>query len=94
MCKTVTKQVLEGLRCLHRFNIIHQDINPSNILVFDYDVLNFHCKIADFTHAESISLRTFPDNAQGTAAYMSLECAQGKRCDHKVDVFACGKVAL
>ncbi|KAK1809997.1 Protein kinase protein rad53 [Friedmanniomyces endolithicus] len=94
MCKTVTEQVLEGLRYLHRFNIIHRDINPSNILVFDYDVLNFHCKIADFTHAESISLGTLPANAQGTAAYMSLECAQGKRCDHKVDVFACGKVAL
>ncbi|KAK0303337.1 spindle assembly checkpoint kinase [Friedmanniomyces endolithicus] len=46
MCKTVTEQVLEGLRYLHRFNIMHRDINPSNILVFDYDVLNFHCKIA------------------------------------------------
>ncbi|KAK1087137.1 Protein kinase protein rad53 [Friedmanniomyces endolithicus] len=94
MCKTVTEQVLEGLRYLYRFNIIHRDINPSNILVFDYDVLNFHCKIADFTHAESISLGTLPGNAQGTAAYVSLECAQGKRCDHKVDVFACGKVAF
>ncbi|KAK0972310.1 serine/threonine protein kinase [Friedmanniomyces endolithicus] len=94
MCKTVTKQVLEGLRYLHWFNIIHRDINPSNILVFDYDLLNFHCKIADFTHAESISLGTLPGNAQGTAAYMSLECAQGKRCDHKVGFFACGKVAL
>ncbi|KAK1807236.1 spindle assembly checkpoint kinase [Friedmanniomyces endolithicus] len=39
-------QAPPGLRYLHRFNIMHRDINPSNILVFEYDVLNFHCKIA------------------------------------------------
>ena len=94
VCQVVSGQILAGLQYLHERNIIHRDINPSNILVFDRNLLHFHCKIADFTHAEPMTLGRLPGDVQGTAAYMSLECAEGRRCDDKADVFACGKVAV
>ncbi|MFH1153315.1 MAG: protein kinase [Pseudomonadota bacterium] len=39
-----TRQILEGLSCLHYWSIIHRDIKPFNILLTDQDTV----KICDF----------------------------------------------
>ncbi|TKA24785.1 hypothetical protein B0A54_17549 [Friedmanniomyces endolithicus] len=94
MCRTVTSQVLAGLQYLHKQNIIHRDINPENILVFDNDPAAFYCKLSDFTHARKVTLDDLPGDVQGTPSFMSLECAEGEPCDQRADIFACGKVAF
>ncbi|TKA63946.1 hypothetical protein B0A55_12956, partial [Friedmanniomyces simplex] len=94
MCRTVTGQVLAGLKYLHKQNIIHRDINPENILVFDNDPTAFYCKLSDFTHARKVTLDDLPGGVQGTPSFMSLECAEDEPCDQRADIFACGKVAF
>ncbi|KAK0247721.1 Protein kinase protein rad53 [Friedmanniomyces endolithicus] len=92
LSKIVAGRILAGLEYLHDRNIIHRDVNPDNILVMDGNVSSFHCKIADFTYAQQVQLGSLPTDAKGTLAYMSLECAEGRACDHRTDVFSCGKV--
>ncbi|CAN0515429.1 unnamed protein product, partial [Scytosiphon promiscuus] len=46
-----TRLVLDVVRAaqhLHGMNIVHRDITPGNILVFDSEELGLHCKLADF----------------------------------------------
>ncbi|TKA75576.1 hypothetical protein B0A55_07937 [Friedmanniomyces simplex] len=92
-CRAVIKQILSALEYLHDNSIIHRDIEPENILVIDPCPASFYCKISDFTHAKRVTLGQLSEDYQGTP-YMSLECARGQQCDHRTDVFACGKVAF
>ncbi|KAK5714026.1 hypothetical protein LTR15_010933 [Elasticomyces elasticus] len=94
LSKMVTRQVLDGLDYLHGQNIIHRHVTPDNILVMDKDLDTFHCKIADFSHAQRFTLGHPPTDVQGTAGYIALECAKGKYSNNKSDVFSCGKVAF
>lgn len=94
MCRTVTGQVLAGLKYLHKQNTIQRDINPENILVFDNDPTAFYSKLSDFTHARKVTLDDLPGGVQGTPSFMSLECAEDEPCDQRADIFACGKVAF
>ncbi|KAK3117348.1 hypothetical protein LTR53_001399 [Teratosphaeriaceae sp. CCFEE 6253] len=91
--KIVTRQILSGLQYLHENNIIHRDLNPSNVLVFDTSYDTFNCRIADFTHVQTITIGNLPRDIQGTPTYMALECVEGKPSNDKADVFACGKIA-
>lgn len=40
--------VVRGAQHLHDMNIVHRDITPGNILVFESEELGLHCKLADF----------------------------------------------
>ncbi|KAK3621930.1 hypothetical protein LTR56_022517 [Elasticomyces elasticus] len=94
LTRTVSRQVLDGLKYLHEQTIIHRDINPDNILIIDNEHDTFHCKIADFSHAQNLVIADLPTDVQGTGGCMSLECAKGKFSNDKTDVYACGKVAF
>lgn len=81
--KTIFKQIVEGIRFLNSFNILHGDIKPSNILIFDDDVV----KINDF------SLCRFVDSKSTRQLYTyhfrPPEANKGN-CHLKSDVFALG----
>ena len=71
------RQILEGIRDIHRANVIHRDLKPQNILVDRSGVL----KIADFGLARALAEAawTEPQGAVlGTARYASPEQAKGK----------------
>ena len=70
-----TREAAEGLSALHRMDVVHRDVKPSNILLDN----NGHAKIADFgliqvSHGLT-GRSTYNQNAThpGTPAYMSPE---------------------
>jgi eukaryotic-like serine/threonine-protein kinase len=99
-------QIADALAAAHAAGITHRDIKPGNIMVADrghVKVLDFGlAKLDDLvTRTPSEISRTIPmRQAQntvqgtivGTVAYMAPEQAEGKRVDHRSDIFAFGAV--
>ncbi len=84
-------QACQGLERAWRRNIIHRDIKPSNIMITWDGVV----KIADFGLAKSLDVsQTFskPGVYMGTVYYTSPEQGEGKRLDHRTDIYSLGIV--
>ena len=88
-------RVAEGLHHAHeltdagqRLEVIHRDVNPSNIFV-TYDG---QPKVIDFGLAKAANRisKTAAGVLKGKLAYMSPEQALGQRIDRRTDVFALG----
>ncbi|MBF0452315.1 MAG: MEKHLA domain-containing protein, partial [Candidatus Magnetomorum sp.] len=82
--------VTEALSIIHRNNIIHNDINPSNII---YHSQTGQVNIIDFGIASRVSSKTHQsDTIEGTLAYMAPEqSGRIKRwIDYRSDYYALG----
>jgi predicted ATPase len=76
--------VLQGLNYLHRHDVIHNDLKPSNILVSEG-----RAKILDF----GLALRHAPDSQmRGTLGYMSPEMLRGEEVSTASDLYAFGVI--
>jgi len=80
------EQILEAVAFAHRHKIIHCDIKPDNIILFD----DGEVRLADFGIAR-VAKKTVQGSGSGTLGYMSTEQAMGKP-SFGSDVFAVGLI--
>ncbi len=86
-------QITEGLAAIHNANIIHKDINPSNIV---YNRQTQKLKIIDFGIATHLSqeIQTFcsPYQLEGTLAYIAPEQTgrMNRKLDYRSDFYSLG----
>jgi serine/threonine protein kinase/beta-lactam-binding protein with PASTA domain len=87
---SVSRQIVEALRYVHRRDIIHRDIKPQNIIVDD----DGRVKVTDFgiARAGSVSSVTEAGSSIGTAHYLSPEQAQGLPVEAASDLYSLGIV--
>ncbi len=83
-------QIAEGLSEAHSKDIIHRDINPSNIMI----TTKGEVKILDFGLAKlaDSSKITRSGTTLGTAHYMSPEQANSEEVDPRTDIWSLGVV--
>lgn len=82
----VIEQLLEGLAYAHGKKVIHCDVKPDNVLLFEEGQV----RLADFGLAR-LAVRTIDASGSGTLGYMAPEQALGKPSPRS-DVFSAGMI--
>ncbi|MFH1113551.1 MAG: AAA family ATPase [Pseudomonadota bacterium] len=87
-------RVVEIIGEIHGLNVVHKDINPSNIVM---NPKTGEIKIIDFgisTHADRVSnvVPSLPEGLEGTLPYMSPEQTgrMNRTLDHRTDYYSLG----
>jgi serine/threonine protein kinase len=83
------REIASGLAAAHRAGIIHRDIKPGNIIVSP----DGKPHLTDFglaRHAETKKGLTIEGTFLGTPEYASPEQVEGKKLDHRTDLYSLG----
>lgn len=89
----IALQILDGLDFLHRHQVVHRDMKPSNVLMHKHDITGrFIPKIADFglSKRAEIEKQSRFDNSfgGGTLEYSSPEQLRGQELRFNTDLWA------
>lgn len=84
----IIQQLLEAVAHAHEEGVIHCDVKPENILIFEDNRI----RLADFGIAKAAQ-RTISGSGTGTVGYMAPEQAMGKP-SARSDVFSIGLLAF
>jgi serine/threonine-protein kinase len=87
---SIMRQAGQAIAAAAEVGLIHRDIKPENLLL----TRKGRVKVADFglcrdQEAEDVHL-TQPGVTMGTPTYMSPEQAQGRKLDHRSDLYSLG----
>eukprot|EP00731_Ephydatia_muelleri_P032142 Em0023g649a len=78
-----SRQIVCGLEYMHGLEMLHRDVKPSNVLLFQDGTL---LKLCDFGTAKEI--QSTLTNAVGTIRYMAPEVIIGKHYTASADIFS------
>jgi predicted Ser/Thr protein kinase len=84
-----TREIASGLAAAHRAGIIHRDIKPGNVIVSP----DGKPHLTDFglaRHAETKKGLTVEGTFLGTPEYASPEQVEGRKLDHRTDLYSLG----
>jgi serine/threonine protein kinase len=93
----IGQDLAEGLDYIHHRGVIHRDVKPGNIMLFDYsnDASRMRAKLTDFGIALLIDgADANGTGVLGTAGYLSPEQAKGETVGPPSDVYSLGLVLL
>jgi len=84
----IFRQALQGLGFAHAQGVIHRDMKPSNIMLTREGA----AKLTDFGIARAVGVPglTGTGTVLGTPAYMAPEQIQGRKLDHRADIYSLG----
>lgn len=76
--------IAAGMAYSHQKNIIHFDLNPSNVVLDE----NYYPKIRRFSEAEFCEKEIVYDELKGSPLYMSPEMIRSETITKKIDVYS------
>lgn len=93
---SVLRQMCSALTHAHENGVVHRDLKPANVLLQKNTEI---VKIVDFgiakiVHQDSADAQNFTRSGEilGSPLYMSPEQCQGKKLDHRSDIYSMGCV--
>lgn len=91
--RAIVEQIAQGLRAMHRQEMVHQDLKPENIMIDEHGVV----KIIDFgsTKIAGIEEITTPlarDTILGTRNYTAPEYLKASAGSNRSDIFSLGVI--
>lgn len=93
-CIHILKQVTDGLREIHKLEIVHRDIKPENIMLIEEDGDSLYVKVLDFGLArdQSFSRLTQSGMLLGTISYLAPEQIKSNVYSKASDIYSLGVV--
>jgi serine/threonine-protein kinase ULK/ATG1 len=95
----ISIQLVEGLKYMHYFGVIHRDLKPQNILLSeepsmkcDVGFKNVIVKIADFGFAKIMDCDEMAQTICGSPIYMSPEILSAQSYTSKTDLWSLGVI--
>ena len=92
----ITFQILNGVKCLHKYGIIHRDIKSANIMV-NQDYTNDSkgtpkdsVKLVDFGLSRILGKFEYSDDPYGSLCFKAPELIKHIKYNFKVDIWAVG----
>jgi ankyrin repeat protein/serine/threonine protein kinase len=93
--KALCHDIASGLNCLHRHGVLHGDLEPSHVLIFDHPERQYMAKLTGFGDSRIITRRISADQLTlgGTKPLRAPEIEEGSTTFDqclKTDIFSVG----
>jgi len=88
----ITFQISNALKYLNSFGVIHRDLKPDNIMVFDSSEENFKVKIINFGLSKILGPNEKTVEGYGTLCFAAPEIILREPYNNSVDIWSLGVI--